>query len=187
MSRRLVALVASLAALTVAAEPAAAGTPASAVVHALPADEAVPQPGPVDEGVFYSRPVDGAVLRAFDPPAQRWSLGHRGVDLAASAGDEVRSPADGVVTFAGVVAGRPLVVVLHADGRRSTLEPVEPLVERGQSVLDGEALGTVPTAPTHCAPSVCLHWGVRTEDDDTYLDPLALLPGGGPIVLLPRP
>jgi hypothetical protein len=37
--------------------------------------------------------------------------------------------------------------------------------------------------PGHCAPGVCLHWGVRLGA--TYLDPIGLLRGFGPIVLLP--
>ncbi|UZN04841.1 murein hydrolase activator EnvC family protein [Cellulomonas sp. S1-8] len=138
--------------------------------------------------VDYRPPLDAPVmvLRAFDPPPQPWLAGHRGVDLAASAGARVRAPAAGVVTFAGPVAGRGVVTVLHDDGLRSSLEPVRPSRTVGTRVgagdevgtLSGDAHGGVPGGPA-------LHWGVRT--DDRYVDPWALLPGRGPVVLLPVP
>lgn len=136
--------------------------------------------------VTYAPPVPGelAVLRAFERPAAVWSAGHRGVDLPAADGDEVLAPADGVVSFAGPVAGRPVVTVTHPDGLRSSLEPVDPTVTVGQAVTRGGTLGTVDgQAASHCAPSTCLHWGVRRGE--TYLDPLSLLGAVGPVVLLP--
>jgi murein DD-endopeptidase MepM/ murein hydrolase activator NlpD len=134
--------------------------------------------------VSYALPLDGEpdVARRFERPAQRWSAGHRGVDLRASEGAVARAPADGVVTFAGAVAGRGVVTVTHPDGRRSSLEPVSPSVVVGTIVELGQQVGTVQAAPSHCAPAVCLHWGVRVGAD--YEDPWALLPGAGPVVLL---
>lgn len=132
-------------------------------------------------------PVPGGALRArFDPPAQRWSAGHRGVDLEAATGTVVSAPAPGTVVFAGPVVDRHVVTVLHDDGLRSSLEPVLAVVEVGTRVAAGEALGTVEPAPaaTHCSPR-CLHWGVR--DGELYVDPLGLVAGTGPVVLLPGP
>ncbi|MDO5744624.1 MAG: M23 family peptidase, partial [Micrococcaceae bacterium] len=40
-----------------------------------------------------------ALLRAFDPPAQRWLSGHRGIDLAADPGNQVSAPSGGIVSF----------------------------------------------------------------------------------------
>ncbi len=57
-------------------------------------------------------PVDPpTIVRAFSPPAVSWGAGHRGVDLAASTGQPVRSMAAGVIGFVGVVAGVPVVAV----------------------------------------------------------------------------
>lgn len=93
------------------------------------------------------------------------------------------SPAAGTVTFAGVVVDRGVVSVLHADGRRTSLEPVAIEVVVGQGVAAGSRLGTVQDAGAHCGARACLHWGLR--EGDRYVDPLAMLPGGGPVVLLP--
>jgi len=134
--------------------------------------------------VRYRTPTAAAarLVRGFAAPPARWAAGHRGVDLAADAGSAVLAPADGTVAFAGAVAGRGVVTVAHADGRRSSLEPVDPTVTVGQRVAAGEALGTVSQEGWHCT-APCLHWGVREGLD--YLDPITLLPGGGPVVLLP--
>lgn len=121
------------------------------------------------------------VLHGFDPPATRWSSGHRGVDIAAAVETSVLAPTDGQVSFVGMVAGRPVVVVAHAGGLRSTFEPVSTTATVGQFVRRGETVGTIAAYPGHCAPSSCLHWGVLRGD--TYLDPMALL--AGRVILLP--
>jgi murein DD-endopeptidase MepM/ murein hydrolase activator NlpD len=121
------------------------------------------------------------VVHGFDPPATRWSSGHRGVDIAAAVGTSVLAPTDGQVSFVGMVAGRPVLVLTHAGGLRSTFEPVSTTAAVGQLVRRGEAVGTVAAYPGHCAPASCLHWGVLRGA--TYLDPLALL--AGRVILLP--
>lgn len=152
--------------------------PATAVdVPAPPAPDA----RPTAEG--WQRPVPGPVAHGFDPPAEAWGAGHRGVDLTAAPGAPVRSPAPGVVSFAGRVADKPVVVVTHADGLRSTFEPVTAEVSRGDAVGAGDVVGRLAASPGHCAPDACLHWGVLRGD--VYLDPLALLGHAPPIVLLP--
>lgn len=124
------------------------------------------------------------LVRGFEPPAERWGAGHRGVDLAAAIGQPVRAPGPGTVTFAGSVAGRGVVTVAHPDGLRSSLEPVDASVAVGDEVAAGQEIGEIESAAGHCAPSACLHWGVR--DGDTYINPLRLL-RTGPTVLLPGP
>ncbi|MCK9795637.1 M23 family metallopeptidase [Isoptericola sp. 4D.3] len=142
---------------------------------------AAPGAAPTIDG--WVRPVPGSLANPFDPPAETWLAGHRGVDLSARPGDEVRSPAAGEVTFAGQVAGKPVVVVGHADGLRSTFEPVDGAVRRGDRVNAGDVVGRLAGTPGHCAPAGCLHWGVRRGD--VYLDPLAFLGEAAPVVLLP--
>jgi murein DD-endopeptidase MepM/ murein hydrolase activator NlpD len=121
------------------------------------------------------------VVAGFAPPSERWSAGHRGVDLLGAAGARVRAAVAGTVTFAGTVAGRGVVVVGHGASR-TTYEPVEPTVRRGEDVAAGATIGTLQSGLSHCAPRVCLHWGLI--EDDEYRDPLSLL-GGGRIRLLP--
>ncbi len=159
-----------LAAASTAAGPAQAG--------ALVAATARPP-------VAYRAPVAGAprLARPYRAPAQSWSAGHRGLDLWLDVGAPVLSPAAGTVTFSGVVVDRGVVSVLHADGRRTSLEPVTAEVVVGQTVEAGARLGTLQDAAGHCGARSCLHWGLR--EGDRYVDPLAMLPGGGPVVLLP--
>ncbi|MBU6214100.1 MAG: M23 family metallopeptidase [Actinomycetales bacterium] len=117
------------------------------------------------------RPVPGLRLRGFDPPAQPWLAGHRGVDLAADVGDAVVSARAGVVLFAGPVGGTPVVTIDHGQGLHSTYQPVQATVTVGQPVLGGDEIGRL-TAGAHCTRS-CLHLGARRGD--AYLEPFAAL------------
>ncbi len=184
-------------ALVTALALAAVGTPAPATeappVSSRAVEGSAPLPArttdPLPRRGEWGWPLAGRpqVLRPFEPPAQRWAPGHRGVDLVASAGDPVRSPADGVVAFAGWVVDRPVVSVATEDGLRITLEPVTGSVPAGTPVRAAQEVGTLAVMPLHCGGAACLHWGVRSGRD-RYLDPLAVLAGGGraePPVLLP--
>ncbi len=115
-----------------------------------------------------------AVGRAFAPPDRNWLPGHRGVDLTAAPGQTVRSAGDGIVVFAGTVAGKPVVSVDHPGGLRTTYEPVIAAVESGRRVFRGDPLGTVEAGHDGCPSTGCLHWGLRRDRDD-YLDPLPLV------------
>lgn len=121
------------------------------------------------------------VVGDFDPPDDPWGAGHRGVDLLGSPGQPVRSALPGTVTWAGVLAGRGVVVVDHGD-TRTTYEPVDARVAVGTSVAAGDRIGRLSPVGSHCLPRSCLHWGWIAGD--TYLDPLRLV-GAGPVRLLP--
>lgn len=129
-------------------------------------------------------PLDGPVTvsRRFEPPARRWLPGHRGVDLVGIRGAVVRASDDGVVRFAGPVAGRGVVSVDHPGGVRTTYEPLVPLVSAGDPVARGDPVGVLVTGHGGCPVEACLHWGARLGPH--YLDPLALL-GLGRARLLP--
>ena len=115
------------------------------------------------------------VVAGYDPPAATWSAGHRGVDLLGSAGLDVRTALAGTVAFAGTVAGRGVVVVDHGTFR-TTYEPVDAAVVRGARIATGETIGTLQAVPSHCAPRVCLHWGL--VEGEAYRDPLSLIRSG---------
>src|SRR5262245_36977721 len=76
--------------------------------------------GPLAGWPGWTRPVDGAVSRAFEEPAGPYGPGHRGVDLVAPPGTPVRAAGDGTVSFAGDVAGSMHVVVAHEGGLRTS-------------------------------------------------------------------
>jgi murein DD-endopeptidase MepM/ murein hydrolase activator NlpD len=105
------------------------------------------------------------------------------VDLLGHVGQTVRAALPGRVRFAGVVAGRGVVVVDHGD-TRTTYEPVTAVVQVSEQVAAGAPLGQLAGAPSHCVPAVCLHWGWIRNSDGTYLDPLRLV-GAAPVRLLP--
>ncbi|OWY82464.1 M23 family metallopeptidase [Rhodococcus sp. BUPNP1] len=136
---------------------------------------AAPGTGSADSGRFVwpldPRPV---VSREFDLPEQNWLPGHRGVDLDAHVGQTVVAAGDGVVAFAGVVAGKPVVSIDHEGGLRTTYEPVEAAVAAGRRVTRGDPIGTVVAGHEECVSPACLHWGLRRGRDD-YLDPLPLV------------
>ncbi len=152
----------------------AAGTAAAGVTTAVTVAKAIPRPG-----WQYPLPGRPAVVRYFDPPQQRWNAGHRGVDLAGGPASTVVAPANGVVAFAGMVAGRPVLSVLHPNGVRTTYEPVAALVKVGQPVGRGAVIGRL--LPGHCLDRSCLHWGARRGLD--YIDPLSLLTSMHPVLL----
>jgi murein DD-endopeptidase MepM/ murein hydrolase activator NlpD len=141
---------------------------------------------PLRKAGLFQWPLSPAprVLRRFVVGPYEWSPGHRGVDLAASTGEQVLAVGPGVVTFAGRVAGRGVVVVAHAGGLRTTYEPVSPGVGVGERTRAGTPIGTLEAVRGHCA-GPCLHWGALRGD--VYVDPLTLLGPPARPVLLPDP
>lgn len=125
-------------------------------------------------------PVPGPIVRGFDPPDQPWLAGHRGIDLLASPGTPVRAALAGEVSFTGLVAGRPVIVISHGD-TRTTYEPAVATVPVGTKVLPGQRVGTVQAGHS-CDGGTCLHLGWR--EGERYLDPRTLFEHS-PIRLLP--
>jgi murein DD-endopeptidase MepM/ murein hydrolase activator NlpD len=153
-------------------------TIAAAVIGAaltpLPAT-AGPVDPPAPTAALWVAPVLGelGVTRAFEAPANPFGAGHRGVDLAGAPSSPVLAAGDGVVAFAGMVAARPVVSIDHADGLRTTYEPVDPSVAAGQAVARGSPIGVLAAGHPGCPAAACLHWGLR--HGETYLDPMTLL------------
>ncbi len=121
------------------------------------------------------------IVHPYAPPAKPWLPGHRGIDLAGTPGQQVRSATPGTITYAGPVAGRSVVVVTHGP-QRTTYEPVIPSLPTGTAVHAAQPIGHLSAATSHCAPTTCLHWGLL--EGKTYLNPLSLLPAQ-PVRLLP--
>ncbi|SER40725.1 M23 family metallopeptidase [Corynebacterium cystitidis] len=113
----------------------------------------------------------GRVLRGADIPEKNWLPGHRGVDLELAVGADVLAAEDGIVAFRGVVAGTPVISIDHADGIRTTYQPVHSLLDEGEPVSAGDVIGRLGHA-TDGYPG--LHWGALIARD-TYINPLSLL------------
>jgi murein DD-endopeptidase MepM/ murein hydrolase activator NlpD len=128
---------------------------------------------PVPSSGTYEWPVDGPVIRGFDPPTQPYGSGHRGIDIAAQPGTPVRAAEDGVVAFAGPIGGSLFVSIDHPDGIRTTYSWLSTVaVHRGDAVTRGAIVGT--TGPGHpgVEPSH-LHFGARLGEE--YIDPMIFL------------
>ena len=134
--------------------------------------------GSVAARTAFVLPVAGppVVLVPFHPPPNRYGSGHRGADLAATVGQPVLAAGDGVVVFAGPLAGRGVISIDHAVGLRTTYEPVTATVRSGQPVSAGQVIGVLESGHPPCAPASCLHWGARLPDG-SYIDPMGLLTG----------
>ncbi len=135
---------------------------ATLVALALPAPPATAAP------VRYQPPVDRPISDPYRAPSSPYGPGNRGIDYATQAGDPVRAAADGEVVFAGQVGGSLHVVVMHADGIRTSYSFLESVaVSLGDQVALGSVVGAARDG---------LHFGARR--DDTYLDPSTLFEGG---------
>ncbi len=158
-----------------------AGTAPLSPSPAVPAAASVPAAESPWRGALEARgtatrwasPIDPPhVLRPYAPPERNWLPGHRGLDLATTAGHAVRAAGDGVITQAGSIAGRGVVVISHG-ALRTTYEPVTASVRRGQAVVVGQVIGVISTGTGHCGDGSCLHLGLRRGAQ--YLDPTLLL------------
>ncbi|MFZ4433504.1 MAG: murein hydrolase activator EnvC family protein [Microthrixaceae bacterium] len=169
----LVALLASASALVVAAPVGAIGDGGAGFVPGAPAgrtrgsgvaDVAGARRGP------FRPPVSAPVADPFRAPAHRFAPGNRGLEYATGRGAPARSIGPGVVAFAGSVAGRLVVSVVHPGGFRSSLTGLATIGVRVGTVVDASTvLGTTGER---------LHLGVRRNGE--YLDPATLFAAESP-------
>lgn len=129
-----------------------------------------------EQRIVYRPPVDAPVIDPFRPPLTPYGPGNRGLEYATVPGTSVHAAADGVVVFAGAVAGGLHVTVLHGDGVRTTYSFLAAIrVGQRQTVKAGDVVGVAAAR---------LHVGARRGD--TYIDPASLWgrPVGPPSVHL---
>jgi murein DD-endopeptidase MepM/ murein hydrolase activator NlpD len=164
------------------------GRVASAALPARAGDAARDEPpiatpvGAAPRFGTYAWPVRGPVLRSFEPPETAFGAGHRGIDIGASMGTPVVAAHDGVVAFAGAVAGSRYVSIDHPDGVRTTyswLGAIE--VRRGDRVDRGEVIASSGAGHPGVDPAH-LHLGARIGD--RYIDPMLLLDRGSLVGLV---
>lgn len=127
-------------------------------------------PARAEVGLRLIPPVDAAVAVGFDEPANEYGPGHRGIDYAVEIGTPVRAAGDGVISFAGDVAGLSAVTIDHGSGIESTYSGLSRIhVSVGDRVREGRFIGLSGTMHGRAA----LHFGVKVESD--YVDPAAYL------------
>lgn len=155
----------------------------------VPATEA--RSAPASHAALVEAPPDGSwlwpvagrreVAEPFRAPAHDYGPGHRGIDIIAPVGVDVRAPADGVVAFRGTVVDRPLLTIDHGGGIVTTFEPLASDLRPGDVVTAGRPVGTVAVGG-HTRPG-SLHLGVRVHG--VYTNPLPLFGAIPRAVLLP--
>jgi len=112
----------------------------------------------------YIPPVAAPVVDPFGAPANPYAAGNRGIDYATTPGTPVVAVADGVVVFAGPVAGQLYVTVLHPDGIRTSYSFLAGIsVAVGQQLTQGTVLGLTGS-----------RFQIGARRGDTYLDPATL-------------
>jgi hypothetical protein len=128
----------------------------------------------------WSWPLSGDVLRPYSLGSDAYAAGqHRGVDVAGTTGDQVRAPASGFVTFAGVVPTHGKTVTLRTDGGYlvSLTHLGDVSVSKGASVTEGDQVGSAGQSGDSEWPTPYVHLGIRVSDAaDAYVDPMTLLP-----------
>lgn len=125
----------------------------------------LPAPGEAEVPVPYRAPVDAEVIDAFRPPTGPYGPGNRGIDYATTPGEEVYAAGGGEVTFSARVGPAWHVVILHADGIRTSYSFLTSVTRRrGDRVGQGDLVGTAGGP---------FHFGARAGDQ--YIDPAALL------------
>ena len=115
---------------------------------------------------FSTEPVYSPIMRDY--------RSHRGVDIAAKAGDTVRAITEGEVTKTGydILLGN-FVEITHGDivatyaGLGDTL-----LVKEGEFVTGGVAVGSVYSVPGEENDTPHLH--LEMKQNGAYIDPMSL-------------
>lgn len=128
---------------------------------------------PAPAAGLWTWPVVGPILQAFDPPANPYGSGHRGLDVGTEVGTAIVAPAAGVVSFAGKVGGQLFLTIAHGDALQSTASWLtDVVVHKGDVVAEGQVVAH--TGWGHGAsPLPHLHFSVRL--DGAYVDPLEYL------------
>ena len=130
----------------------------------------------------FSRLTSGFTLARLHPISHQWSA-HKGVDLAAPTGTNIRASGDGVVEFVGQKGGYGNVVVLKHGKKYETLyahmNQFAEGLKVGKKVSQSDVIGTVGTTGWSTGPH--LHYEFKVEGE--HVDPMsAALPLSEPLV-----
>jgi murein DD-endopeptidase MepM/ murein hydrolase activator NlpD len=119
-------------------------------------------------------PLRGPIVRGYEQPANPYASGHRGIDIGAPVGTQVKASADGVVHFAGKVAGSLFVSIDHDGGMQTTYSWVSEVdTRKGAQVHKGDVIALSGTGHPGSSEPTHLHFGVKLDGD--YVDPMQYL------------
>ncbi len=122
----------------------------------------------------FTRVSSGFTENRLHPILRDWRA-HKGVDMPAPIGTNVRTVADGTIDFIGSQRGYGNVIVVKHDARHSTLyahlNTLADDLQPGTRVRQGEIIGTV--GQTGWATGPHLHFEFHV--DDQHVDPMAAI------------
>ena len=127
-------------------------------------------PGEASGAPVWRWPVKGDITRPFETTTNRFAAGqHRGIDIAARPGAEVRAACTGRVTFAGRTPNHDRGVTIACGTLAAThLHLATTTVKTGDLVAAGDRVGE--------AAGRAVQLGARRREDRFgYIDPLRLL------------
>lgn len=110
---------------------------------------------------------------AYGPITQYFSGGHRAIDIGARSGSTIVAADDGIVTFCGSQGGYGrMIIIKHSNGISTRYAHCSSInVSSGQSVMRGQAIGTVGSTGRSTGPH--LHFEVMAGG--AQLNPLNYL------------
>jgi murein DD-endopeptidase MepM/ murein hydrolase activator NlpD len=133
-----------------------------------------------------SRITSGFTMARLNPVNRSWSA-HKGVDMAAPTGTNIRVSGDGVVDFVGKQSGYGNVVIVKHGKRYETLyahlNDFADNLRVGQKVRQGDIIGSVGTTGWATGPH--LHYEFKIDGE--HVDPMsAALPLSEPLTASER-
>jgi murein DD-endopeptidase MepM/ murein hydrolase activator NlpD len=150
------------------------GTPGTSKSKKAP-QQAAPLEVPEQYAGAYRWPLDAGIISS--EYGERWGKKHKGLDLAADAGEPVYAVAAGEVIYAGDgLRGYGNVVIMRHDRRFSSLyaHNSELKVKQGDQVQQGELIALLGNTGHSTGPHV--HLEIR--DGDAAINPHTMLPKG---------
>ena len=116
--------------------------------------------------------VYSEVQNHYRAPLWNKGPGHRGIDLAIQPEEQILSPFDGEVFFAGKVFDRDVITLMSDTGLKASFEPVCSIHSKGTKVSKGQpvALLCVPESEYEIHCESCIHFSIRNQYG--YLNPL---------------
>lgn len=98
------------------------------------------------DGVYFSvKPVTGTITSRFGAVEDIRDHAHKGMDIAAPNGTDIKAAADGTVTYAGVMGGYGnLVIISHGNGIKTYYGHCSKIyVSVGEEVTAGDVIAAV--------------------------------------------
>lgn len=127
----------------------------------------------LDLGITLIKPISGVITCRFGSRESTSPSGHRGLDIAASAGTPIQAAASGTVTTAGWNDSYGyMIIISHGNGVQTVYGHCSQLlVSAGQTVTQGQVIGKVGSTGYSTGPH--LHLEIRVngvlQDPQNYV------------------